>query len=200
MRKARVYKDLAKTGQYKREVVIIKFSKSGVDQEWCIRLNNGRLLTDEVHTYWNEPTYLKTKEHCKTLEDVLAYLGFYAYSRSSIKIIGVRDYTDKGLKAILDFDINVKKLQGSVYFGRYEIIFTHGDNNGKNTKNDNNTKNDCFVTYIGHLSPTVNDGTYLVRGKRDLLKRTNNIIGRLASDMEFLQALKKIEQVEIESL
>ena len=183
MRKTKTYKVDTRTGQYRREEVIIRFSKSGCDQEWRVRFNNGRLLTDEVYTSWNNATYLRTKEHCKTLEDVLAYLGFYAYSRSSIKIIGVHDCENKGLKAILDFDINLNKLQGSVYFGRYEIKFTHNEN-------------DCFVTYIGHLSPTVNDGTYLVRGKRDLLQRTNIIIGRLNSSIEFLQALKKIEQIE----
>jgi len=184
MKRTIAYKEDTKTGQYKREEVVIKFSKNGVDQEWTVRFNKGRLLTDEVNTNWSKPTYLRSVEHCKTLEDVLAYLGFYAYSRSSIKIIAVRDWENKGLKAILDFDINLNKLQGTVYFGRYEIIFNHNEN-------------DCFVTYIGHLSPTVNDGTYLVRGKRDLLGRTNNIIGRLASSMEFLQALKKIEQVNV---
>jgi hypothetical protein len=183
MRKTRTYKQDTRTGQYRREEVVIKFSKHGVDQEWRVRFNNGRLLTNEVYTNWGKPTYLRTKEHCNSLEDVLAYLGFYAYSRSSIKIVGVYDCENKGLKAILDFDINLNKLKGSVYFGRYEIIFNHNET-------------DCFVTYIGHLSPTVNDGTYLVRGKRDLLVRTNNIIGRLNSSMEFLQALKKIEQVE----
>lgn len=176
------FKEDTTTGRFKREEVTIAFSKSGVDQEWVVRTNNGRLLTDQVSTNWNKPTYLRSVQHCNSLEDVLAYLNFYAYSRFSIKIVRVRDYTDVNTKAILDFDINVKKLQGTVYFGRYEIIFTHNDY-------------DCFVTYIGHLSTTVNDGTFLVRGKRDLLQRTNSIIGKLSSSIEFLEALKKIEIV-----
>ena len=183
MRKTRTYKQDTRTGQYRREEVTIKFSKSGCDQEWTVRFNNGRLLTDEVNTNWNKPTYLRTEEGCKTLEDVLTFLYTYSYAKHFVKIVRVINWENKITKDILDFDINLNKLKGTVYFGRYEIIFNHNEF-------------DCFVTYIGHLSKTVNDGTYLVRGKRDLLKRTNDIVGRLASSMEFLQALKKIEQVE----
>ncbi len=184
MRKAKTYKEFITTGTYRREEVTIKFSKSGCDQEWSVRFNNGRLLTNEVHTNWNKPTYLRTQEGCKTLEDVLTFLYTYSFAKHFVKIVSVRDWENKISKSILDFDINLNKLQGTVYFGRYEIIFNHNEF-------------DCFVTYIGHLSMKVNDGTFLVRGKRDLLRRTNEIVGRLASSMEFLQALKKIEQVEV---
>ena len=182
MRKTRTYKEFNTTGTFKREEVWIKFSRSGVDQEWTLRFNNGRLITDEVHTNWDKSTHLRRDIGCKNLQDVLEFLYKYSYSKNLIKIIRVRDYTDTRTKAILDFDIDFKALKGSVYFGRHEISFNEG-----------------YATFTGNYGRKINDGTYKIRGKRDLLLYTNQIVGRLADNMEFIKAIKKLEQINVQA-
>ena len=166
--------------RYRREKISLEFSKSGVKQEWALFFNTSRLLTDKVYTSYNEPIYLRSTENCKTLEDVLMFLYNYSFSETFVRVISQLNLLENHLgglyrlNEILKFSLDVKKLSGSVYFGRYEINFDNG-----------------YVSFL--FSKIINDGTYKITGKRDLLKITNQILNRLRSNIEFLQAVKRLE-------
>lgn len=167
-----------KTMRYKRELIKIGFSKSGVDVQWELKFHSGRLCTDRINMIYDKDIQLRTIEKCRSLEDVLKFLEGYAYTKKSVKVIDIinRDENNfyKYIKAILDFPLDVKKLNGSVYFGLHEIIFI-----GKSVR---------FMYRGIH-----NDGTYFFTGKFDLLQTVKIILPSLRSDLEFLHALKKIE-------
>jgi len=165
-------------GKNKREFVRIKFSKSGVPQEWNLYFHSGRLLTNEVYANWNPVVYLRTVEKCRTLNDVIEFLKVYSYAEHFIVIGEVLNMDERGMKRsallqLLQLKINVKALQGCVYWGRHTITFDDGSVNFR----------------MGHI----NDGTFTITGIRDLLRITEKLIGRLASDYEYLKAVKKLE-------
>lgn len=166
--------------RYIREKIDIEFSKSGIKQTWSLFFNKGRLLTDEVNTNYQPNTYLRSTEKCKTLEDVLTFLYSYSYLPDYVRIASHTDLLGSQwgylprLKAVLDIKINFKKLYGTVYFGRHAITFSDG-----------------YVNFL--FKNTVNDGTYMITGKRDLLSVTHKLLGNLQSDADFLLAVKKLE-------
>jgi hypothetical protein len=167
--------------RYDREKIDIEFSKSGVTQTWNLFFNKGRLLTNEVFTSYNPNTQLRTTEKCVTLEDVLRFLYQYSYSPTYVRIASHTDLLGSQwgylprLKALLDVRIDFNKLYGCVYFGRHTITFSDG-----------------YVNFL--FKNSVNDGTYKLTGKRDLLKLTNKLVGNLQNDIDFLLAVKKLEQ------
>jgi hypothetical protein len=170
---------IPKMGTNKRETISIKFTKSGVEQEWRLYFHSGRLLTDQVCVYYNPLVYLRSVEHCKTLEDVIAFLEKYSYDKrfTTISNVGDRDVNDRRLneiKKILNLNINSFKLNGTLHWGRYTIEFKNG-----------------FVSYIRHYN--INDGTFKITGVRDLILLTEKLIGKLDSYYEFALALKRIE-------
>lgn len=166
--------------RYDREKIDIEFSKSGITQKWNLFFNKGRLLTDEVFTSYNSNTNLRKVEKCVTLLDVLMFLYQYSYSPTYVRIASHTDLLGSQwgylprLKAMVDIKIDFKKLYGTVYFGRHTITFTDG-----------------YVSFL--FKNNVNDGTYELTGKRDLLKLTNKLVGNLESEVNFLLAVKKLE-------
>ena len=174
---------LKKINRCKRERIIIEFSKSGVKQQWSLMFNNNRLLTDECYTNWNASTYLRSVEKCKTLEDVLTFLYTYSCSHTLVKIVVHTDLFNcpfsklKNLDDLRKIKINYSTLNGSVYFGSYTITFENG----------------C-VSFIRNM-PKIIDGQFELTGSRDLIKHTENIVGRLESQLDFLTAVKKLEQL-----
>lgn len=164
--------------RYKRELITITFSKSGVQQEWKLHFNNNRLLTDEAFTSYQKTVYLRSVEKCKTLEDVLQFLTEYAFDKRSVKILRMQNSDEHqhnlNLIKIINIKIDFSKVKGSVYFGRHTITF-----------------NNNIVSFL--IKNTIDDGTYLITGKYDLLKLTNKILGNLQSDVNFLTAVKRLE-------
>jgi len=170
---------IPKMGTNKRESIHIRFTKSGVEQEWRLLFHSGRLLTDKVFANYNPPVYLKTVEHCKTLEDVITFLDKYSYDNrfTTISEVGNRDINFRGLneiQKILNLKINIYDLNGTLHWGRYTIEFKNG-----------------FVSYIRHYN--INDGTFKITSVRDLILLTEKLIGKLDSYYEFALALKRIE-------
>lgn len=169
-------KHLSGISRYKNEYFEIQFSKSGVIQSNRIYFNNNRLLTDEINISYNPSIYLRSVEKCKTLEDVLKFYYEYSYLPDYVRILKHEDTTDKELKKILDFTLNFNKINGTVYFGEFEIIIMNN-----------------IVSFM--LFPRYDFGTYVFTGKFDLLKIVNNVIGRLGSNIDFLSAIKKLEKI-----
>lgn len=166
--------------RYKREKISVGFSKSGVDQTWELYFNKGRLLTDKIHTNYQEPIYLRQVEKLKTLKQVLLFLHTYSYNEASVKIISQLNLLDNGylyrLNEILNFNLDIKKVKGIVYFGSYTISFDNGN--------------------VSFLYRGIHDyGTYKITGKFDLLKTVNNILNRVQSNIEFLHRVKKLENL-----
>lgn len=163
--------------RYKRELIEIKFSKNGIDQNWLLRFNNDRLLTDKVFVGYSEPVYLKTIQKCKTLEDVINFLKVYSYfKKSAHTIINLDTQREKvELSNILKLRINFKKVSGEIYWGSYTIVFDNG-----------------FMYFYRNI-PKVLDYYGEIINFRNLLNITEKIVGRLQSREDFLSAVKKLE-------
>jgi hypothetical protein len=166
-------------GTNKREAVTVIFSKNGVDQNWNLFFNSGRLLTDKVYISYNPPVFLRTVEKCKTLNDVIDFLNEYVLSQRFVTIGMVSNSDGNFFKRIeilklMDLKLNPFKLKGTLHWGRHTIEFKDG-----------------YVSFT--LSNTYNDGTYKITGLKDILRITNKIVGNLHSNYEFALALKKIE-------
>jgi len=166
------------TTRYKRESIIISFDKSGITYEWRLLFHSGRLRTNKVIIDYNQDVYLKTNENCRSLDDVLKFLENYAFTKKSVKVIDIQNIDDQKyyqhLKSIINFPLDINKLNGSVYFGLYRITLAG---------------NSVRFVYRG----IYNDGTHFFTGKFDLLKTVRKFLPNLLSDIEFLNAVKKIE-------
>lgn len=167
---------------YARCKVTIQFIKNGVDQTWGLYFNKGKLLTDEVNVFYGPSIRLRKDFKCKSLNDVLVFLYDYSFSPTLTKIINIVDLLDSKfsyysrLKSFINIKIDFNSVKGTLYWGRYEIIFENG-----------------YVTFIGHLSVKVNDGTYEIKDKRNLLRIVNKLVGTLESEIDFLNAVKNLE-------
>jgi hypothetical protein len=168
-------KHLSGLERYKREEFVIQFSKSGEMIDRRLLFHNDRLLTDVIYFAYAPPVYLRSVEKCKTLEDVLKFLYTFSYLPKWVKILRHYDTTNKKLKEILDFKLDLTKVDGWVYFGEYKIHI------------QNNT-----ITFI--MFPSYDCGTYNIIGKFDLLRIVNKILN-LHSNLEFLIAVKKLEKI-----
>jgi hypothetical protein len=158
-------------GKARIEHISVKFTKAGVEQEWRLKFNKGRLLTDGVYTSYCETRYLRTVEHCKTLEDVINFLKTWAYSMDWTTIGNPHEE-----KSIVDeigkYNINPYKLEGVLYWGRYTITFTPG-----------------YVHFL--FAGITDDGTYEIHGVRHLLTTLKRFVG---CGMDLVKAVKNIEK------
>ena len=170
--------------RYKREIVYITFSKYGVQQEWRLSFNNDRLLNKEAFILYGE-TYplrieLKNAGMVNSLANVIELVKQITYDKRSIKIriVNSDEVSFKSIELIklLKINIDFDKFTGFVYFGSYTIQFDGG-----------------IVTFIRNV-PKVVECTYNVQGKRHLLKFVEKIIGRLHSEIDFLNAVKALER------
>jgi hypothetical protein len=166
-------------GKARMELVKVDFTKAGVDQSWDLMFNKGRLLTDQVYTSYCESCFLRSIQHCKTLEDVIEFLKTWAYSMKWTIIHG--PYEQKSLVAeIGKYNLNPYKLKGVLYWGRHTITFTPG-----------------YVHFL--FAGITDDGTYEIYGVRHILKLIRQLVFsndnyiHQKSYIELVIAMKKIE-------
>ena len=162
--------------RYKRELIKINFSENGIDQNWFLRFNNNRLLTDKVFVIgYGPPFYLKTNNKCKTLEQVIDLLKIN-FKKIKYTIINLDMEREKvELSNILKLRIDFKKVSGEIYWGSHTILFHNG-----------------FICFYRNV-PKVLEYYGEIISFRNLLNITENIVGRLESKEKFLTAVKKLE-------
>jgi len=158
-------------GKARIEQVRIMFTKAGVEQEWRLMFNKGRLLTDTVYTSYCNTCYLRSVEHCKTLEDVVNFLKTWAYSMDWT-IIGTPHEQKSIVAEVGKYNINPYKLEGVLYWGVYTITFTPG-----------------YVHFL--RSGITDDGTHEIHGVRHLIGLVKLFVG--GAGLDFVKKLKEIE-------
>jgi hypothetical protein len=158
-------------GKTRKEYIRLMFTKAGVEQQWNLFFNKGKLLTDVVYTSYCYTCYLRSVEHCKTLEDVIEFLKTWAYSMDRTTISGPHKQLTI-VEEVGKYNINPYKLNGVLYWGIYTYTFTPG-----------------YVHFL--RSGITDDGTHKIHGIRHLLGIVKLIGGSVGLD--FVKKLKEIE-------